>query len=324
MNTKSLPEHGTYARGNGAPGYREPCYCGPCRKAVRRGRKKYNVNRQLGQPALVDATPARERLQLLQLTMTGAQICAATGCQADNLRYIADGRRKQIRRSTLNQILAVQVEQSAPGKYVDVTGTRRRIQALRAIGWSARVIAEKAGSAEARIQLIASGAQPTVRHFLAVKIVRTFAELHQTPAPPGCSATITKRHALANGWAPPGAWDDIDDPAAMPDWTGCCGTDRGWWLHSVNNIPVCLACNAAHQQWKNDRAHLSHKDRWAEFGKAKAAASNRGAAIAHDARELMHVSGLDYEQAAERLGITRQHLQQELIRHPETTEAVAA
>jgi predicted DNA-binding protein (UPF0251 family) len=37
----------------------------------------------------------------------------------------------------------------------------------------------------------------------------------------------------------------------------------------------------------------------------------------------MHVSGLDYEQAAERLGVTRQHLQQALVRHPETVKEAA-
>jgi DNA-binding Xre family transcriptional regulator len=323
--TRPLPAHGTYARGNGAPGYREPCYCTPCREVVRRGRKGYNVNRQLGRPAIVDAAPARKHLQMLARSMTWAQICAATGCNDDNLRYVADGRRKRIRRSTLEQILAVQVEQPAPGKYIDITGTRRRVQALRAIGWSAQAIAEKCGSARARIDVISSGEQPTIRHQLAEKIAQTFIELHQTPAPAGCSSTVAKKYARLNGWAPPGAWDDIDDPAALPDWTGACGTDRGWWLHSVNNIPVCLGCNAAHQQWKNEHAHLSHSARWAEFSKAKAAVSNRGAAIAHDARELMRVSGLDYEQAAERIGVTRQHLQQELLRHPApAVEATAA
>ncbi|MFF8659522.1 hypothetical protein [Streptomyces huasconensis] len=56
---------------------------------------------------------------------------------------------------------------------------------------------------------------------------------------------------------------------------------------------------------------------------------SRGALLAADGRELMRVSGLSYEQAAERLGITRNHLQQAMLRHPETDaaghhEAVAA
>jgi hypothetical protein len=186
---------------------------------MRRGRKQYSVNRQLGRPGLIDATPARERLRRLQQTMTWGQISAAVGSEPGNLQHIADGRRAKIRRSTLAQILAVQPEAPAPGKYRDATGTRRRLQALRAIGHSAKVIADKAGSAEARIQLISSGEQPTVRQALEVKIRKVYAELHQTPAPAGRSATRAKNHALANDWAPPGAWDDdtIDDPQAKPE-----------------------------------------------------------------------------------------------------------
>ncbi|MGW1744514.1 hypothetical protein ACWCRD_02630 [Streptomyces sp. NPDC002092] len=321
MTTKSLPAHGTYARGNGAPGYREPCKCDPCWQAMRRSRKQYNVNRQLGRPGLIDATPARERLALLKQTMTWGQIASATGCEPGNLHRIADGRRTQIRRGTLNQILAVHPEPPAPGKYLDATGTCRRIRALRVIGYSAKVIAEAAGSAEVRIQLIGGGGQPTVRQHLAEKIAKVFVDLHDTPAPAGRSATRTRNHAVANGWAPPGAWDDIDDPAAMPDWTGHCGSDRGWWLHSINNIPVCPPCTAAHEQWKQERAHLTHSERWSEIGKAKSAASNRGAVLAADARELMRVSGLNTEQIAERLGVTRNHIQQELLRHPEPESA---
>lgn len=219
MTARSLPAHGSYARANGCPGYREPCKCEICHPAFRRARKQYNVNRQLGRPGLVDATPARKHLQKLQRSMTWEQIVAAGACEARNLQLIADGRRTQIRRSTLTKILGVTLQPPAPGKYVDATGLRRRLQALRVIGWSAYRLAEAAGSAEARIQLICSGEQPTVRQALAVKILRVYAELAQTPAPPGRSATRTTRHALANGWAPPAAWDDdtIDDPQAAPD-----------------------------------------------------------------------------------------------------------
>ncbi|MEU8902134.1 hypothetical protein [Streptomyces mirabilis] len=321
MSSKTLPAHGTYARGNGAPGYRKPCPCEPCHRAMRRGRKQRKVNRQLGQPALVDATPGRERLNLLQRTMTWAQICAATGCESHNLQFIADGRRNKIRRVTLNKILAVQPEAPAPGKYVDSTGIRRRIQALRAIGWSARIIADKADSAEVRIQLICSGEQPTVRHFLAVKILKVFVELHQTPAPAGRSATRAKNHALANGWAPPAAWDDIDDPNAVPDWTGRCGTDRGYWMHNRQQLPMCQRCKEAHEAWLDQHAHLSMQELNQERFRARAAATTREADLAHDARELMRVCGLTTEQAAERLEVTRPHLHQALKRHPAPVKA---
>jgi hypothetical protein len=135
-----------------------------------------------------------------------------------------------------------------------------------------------------------------------------------------CIGTYKKVRTLAqaNGWAPPGAWDDdiIDDPAAAPDWTGHCGTDRGWWMHSINDIPVCARCDAAHAQWKAERAHLATNERIRQLALAKGAASNRGATLAADARELLRITGHSVEQIAERLGVTKAHLYQELLRHP--------
>lgn len=322
---KPLPPHGSYARANGSPGYREPCPCDLCRSTLLSAKKRYRVSREQGRPGLVDATPARQRLQQLRKTMSLMQIKAATGCDDANLRLIIDGTRSQIRRDTLDRILSLKPEPPAAGTYLDATGTRRRIQALRAIGWSARIIAETATTGEAVIERICDG-QPCVRGVVALKILAAYAKLSHSPAPAGRSATRAKNYALANKWAPPGAWDDdrIDDPDALPEWTGHCGTDRGWWLHSFNDIPTCARCEAAHAEWKAERRHLPHPERFRQLALAKAAASNRGATIAADGRELMRISGLTYDQAAERLGVTRQHLQQELIRHPQPDTELAA
>lgn len=313
---KPLPAHGTYARANGCPGYRDPCKCDPCKAEHRRVRKHRRVNRQLGHPSLVDATPAHEYLNRLRQRMTWEQIFTALGHENRDLHRIAGGRQTRIRRATLAQILAIQPAPPAPGKYVDATGTRRRIQALRALGYSARAIAEAAGTEEEHARLISSGAKPVVRHWFAQKINTVFAELHRAPAPAGRSATLARNYAKAQGWAPPAAWDDIDAPDAAPEWTGHCGTDHGWWLHKTHHIPTCARCQTAHTDWLTERKHLPSPERFRQLALAKAAASNRGASLAHDARELMRVSGLDTEQAAERLGVTRDHLRNELLRHP--------
>jgi hypothetical protein len=214
--TRPLPAHGTYARANGSPGYRKPCPCEECRATLLSAKKRYRVRRESGRPGLVDAAPARKRLKQLLKTMSQQQIKAITGCDDCNLRLILDGTRTQIRRDTLQRILSVKPEPPAPGTYLDATGTRRRIQALRAIGWSARALAEAAGTGESVIERICDG-QPTVRGVVAVKIQDAYARLSQTPAPAGRSATRAKGYATANGWAPPEYWDDddIDDPATQ-------------------------------------------------------------------------------------------------------------
>jgi plasmid maintenance system antidote protein VapI len=48
----------------------------------------------------------------------------------------------------------------------------------------------------------------------------------------------------------------------------------------------------------------------------------RGELLAADARELFQY-GVRIEQVAERLGVTRNHIQQELLRHPDTEKAAA-
>jgi plasmid maintenance system antidote protein VapI len=318
---KPLPVHGSYARANGSPGYRKPCPCDLCRATLLAAKKRYRVRRESGRPGLIDATPARKRLQQLQQTMSLLQIKAATGCDDCNLRQILDGTRTKIRRDTHNRILALKPVPPSPGTYLDATGTRRRIQALRAIGWSGRVVAEAAGTGESVIERICDG-QPTVRGKVAARIQDVYIKLSQTPAPAGRSATRARNYAQGQGWAPPGAWDDIDDPATVPDWTGHCGTDRGWWLHTLKRIPGCEPCETAHQQWKDEHRELERSEFMRRLAAARAGATTREADLAHDARELMRL-GADIHQAAERLGVSRNHLQQAMLRHP-ADQAVAA
>ncbi|MGW4493828.1 hypothetical protein [Streptomyces sp. NPDC004376] len=319
--SKPLPAHGTYARANGCPGYRPPCNCEPCVIERRRVRKRRKVNAQLGRPAIVDAAPARQHLTRLRATMTWDQIHTAAGRESGNLRAIFNGTRQRILTTTHNRVLAIRPQAPASGKYVDAAGTRRRLQALRAIGWSSHVIAARSGLHETRIQTICTSLQPTVRQSIATKVQKVFAELHATPAPAGRSATRTRGFAAEQRWAPPAAWDDIDNPAAAPDWTGYCGTDRGYWVHNWERQPACPRCEHAYTVWLAERAHLTPRELSRERFHVRATAGRREADLAHDARELARVSGLNTEQAAERLGVTRQHLQQVMNRHPEETAA---
>jgi hypothetical protein len=322
---KPLPPHGTYARANGVHGRRGPCNCGPCREIRLRVRKRNKVNRQLGRSSRLPANRAQAHLKTLNETMTWPQIGAATGCDHGNLREIANGHVPVILRSTHEKILAVQPGTvTADGKLVDATGTTRRVQGLRALGYSPASIAKAFGFSETHVRLLSRGDQPTVRYRIAVKVAEVFAELATVPAPRSTSATMSRNYAQAHGWAPPGAWDDIDDPAAAPDWTGECGTDRGYWVHRRQKLPMCGRCQQAHEQWIAERDHLTAQELNRERFRARAAAGSREVDLAHDARELMRVCGTDTEQAAERLGVTRNHLQQVLLRHPETAEEVAA
>lgn len=311
MTSRPVPDHGTYARANGSPGYREPCKCDPCLAARSKKKKAERLNRQLNRPARLDASLAARRLRQLNKSMGWKDLAAALGTSGSHIRAIASGRIPIIATSTHIKIMRVE-QSSSGGQYIDATGSIRRIRALIAIGHSLESIAAAAGTYSTRIQPLAVG-HPRLRRFLADRIKVAYQQLSEEHG----SNTRGRNRAVANGWPPPAAWDDerIDDPSAAPEWTGFCGTDRGYWTHKLQKLPMCPPCAAAHQQWIDDHADVDPVVRNQRMFAARAAAGTRGADLAHDGRELMRL-GCDYEQAAARLGVTRQHLQQELQRHP--------
>jgi len=321
---KPLPPHGTTARAKGRPAAGvKGCSCRPCRDAENAYNKRRRILNETGRTLMVDAAPVRAHLEKLFADGAGwIQLAAATSCSSSTLAAIRRGQRTEITRRVASKILAVQAaDVLPPNRSVPATGSIRRCHALVAAGHRIIDIADASSLDFATVRHVISGRPETISVRTAAAITTAYRALAGRR---GDSARSLHR-AAREGWAPPGAWDDdrIDDPAAFPDWTGHCGTDRGWWLHRLEKIPGCQPCEQAHQQWKAEHAHLSPQELFAALGKARTAARTREADLAHDARELMRY-GADTEQAAARLGVTRQHLQQALIRHPETRAEVAA
>lgn len=132
---------------------------------------------------------------------------------------------------------------------VPAVGTVRRVQALVAAGFPQPRLAYWLGmDGPTLAQLMTEAVVP-------VTTARVMASIYDRvcladPAKFGVDpANIhrTKERAAQLGWAPVGAWDDdaIDDPAAVPDWTGHCGTARGADLHERHGIRLCPPCEAA-------------------------------------------------------------------------------
>lgn len=97
---------------------------------------------------------------------------------------------------------------------LDATGTRRRIQALWAIGHASQTIAEHAGLSEYHVQRIVR--QKHVNRPLRDTIAATYYRLAQIPG----TSDITRQRARRAGWPSPMAWDEttIDDPAGEPNY----------------------------------------------------------------------------------------------------------
>ena len=220
MSRRPLPDHGTYARANGCPGYRPPCNCDTCVPVRRRIRKLSNVNRQLGRPGIVDAAPARQHLARLRADMSMNAIAKAVGCNRDTLTEIDNGTKKRINRSTHNKIMALRIgSQPTAALLIDATGTRRRLQALQTQGRSFDAIAESAATTRVRLEVIAKGQQPTVTRAIAERVAGAYESLLRTPLPESAGATRIRRKAEALRWREPLFWEDyggIDDPEFDP------------------------------------------------------------------------------------------------------------
>lgn len=101
---------------------------------------------------------------------------------------------------------------------IDVTGSRRRIRALQAIGWTTqRITAELGYTHRDALAAMIYDAEWITRS-RAKKIAEVYDRLSMTPGP----SNITRTRALRAGFAPPLAWDDstIDDPDAEPHGMG--------------------------------------------------------------------------------------------------------
>ncbi|MFD0074316.1 hypothetical protein ACFVIY_17965 [Streptomyces sp. NPDC127166] len=282
-----------------------------------------------------DAGPVRQHVKDIQAVgMSVDNIATVTGISASNLSrllYSNCGRPpiSKMRTETAATLLAYwpTLDDFYDAAIVDATGTRRRARALAAMGWPVTQIHHHISFCNVKtLEEARSATHVTARLARAVRDFYKWASVG-TAEGHGITPWLAKRgrgYASRQGWEDPSVWDEdtMDDPGALPEWTGFCGSDRGWWTHRLEHIPVCEPCQAAHDQWIQDRKHLSNSDRYKALGRARAEASNRGAAIAEDARELIRL-GADYETAAQRIGVTRNHLQQELLRNPDLRKEAA-
>jgi hypothetical protein len=112
----------------------------------------------------------------------------------------------------------------APHSRVDVTGTRRRLQALVAIGWPASLLANLLGRRPSSLCRSMTGESVTAR--TAQEVAALYERLCNTRPPritsgQRAAADAAQAEAVARGWLPPLAWDDIDTDPAPPAPTAC-------------------------------------------------------------------------------------------------------
>lgn len=197
----------------------DKCRCVDCaaEHAAYMLRRKRMIRAGTWQNHFYDPGPLQEHLRLLARHGIGAlQLAQLTGLGEQVHYRIMAGYRVQ--RRTAVRVLAVQpdMRNASPGAWIDSTGTRRRLQALIAMGWSHRVLVPILGVAPGTVDNIHR------RKLVRVKTARVVAEVYDRlwdkPAPEGRNRSCALAMARRKGFVPPLAWDDdeIDDPAARP------------------------------------------------------------------------------------------------------------
>lgn len=103
--------------------------------------------------------------------------------------------------------------------FVDGRGTRRRIQALVAHGWSQRSLADRIGCSERTVRRMLQGDRVRVWYRDAVEDLFERLWCQEPPRDSlteRAAYTLARRTAAAHGWVPALAWDDIDTDDAPP------------------------------------------------------------------------------------------------------------
>lgn len=281
-----------------------------------------------------DAAPVREHVQAIRATnMSVRNLAAATGVSVATLDHLLFGSNgyppaAHIRTESARTLLAYwpTLDDYIDAAILDACGSRRRLQALAVRGIPTTRVAAHLGLPKPVVERAKRNSQVTAR---TARLIRdAYNDLsakngEQSGVTPW-SARRCATQAQAKGWAPPAAWDDdtIDDPSAQPNWTGHCGTERGWNLHRIINQKPCDPCQNARDTFLDGIRHLPAADRARAMAAARAAAGSRCANLAHDARELL-TQGYDRTSAAERLGITLDRLEAELKRNPDDGQVAA-
>jgi hypothetical protein len=175
----------------------------------------------------IDAAPVREHILALNSVGIGVRrVAQLAGLHLTVVTSIKSGRRgragspqRWVSRATSDAILGIPIDPMlALGCARIAAGpTMRRLHALQALGWSGVKLGARLGieqTAFSRVQL-----QERVTTAFAKRVAALYDEISMTRPPRATvgdrvAYTRAVRSAAARGWAPPLAWDDIDNDEA--------------------------------------------------------------------------------------------------------------
>lgn len=255
------------------------------RDPSRREREKLKA---LGVAARYDAAPVIAKVRRLHARgMSTTAMAEQTGLSEKTLVNLLNGwynyrgqrvEMKTVNRKTYYPLAALRFEPPSmephgkAGAKIDAIGTKRRIQALNAAGyplwWMGRNI-EGPSMGGNRRTMASTVMRKKVVFGLTADKFKTLYEKYRyvDPRDVGLSElTVARAKGFARRaeYPPESCWDSdtIDDPDAIPEWTGACGTEKGYQIHYRDRMQrfwndeikrftwACPACREAHRMYE--------------------------------------------------------------------------
>jgi hypothetical protein len=181
-----------------------------------------------GDPCLVDAVQVRNHVQsLMAAGLSRYRICVLSGVSKQAVYDLLHGNRRTGRPTmrvsvmTERRLLSVTADLgSFPDRaQVDGTVTRRKLEALIAIGWDAARLGRDLGIERQHVWLMLT--RPTVMARRARQVRDLYERLWNTPPATDSpqerwAFAVALRTAEDNGYRKPMDWVDIDDEAEQP------------------------------------------------------------------------------------------------------------
>lgn len=185
------------------------CRCAPCRYAA-------SASRNSASP-LADPAPVAAHVSTLTAAGIGrrrlSEIAGVSRATVD--RILAGSCRPTARVAAA--FLAIPVDLEPPPKWLDQTGTTRRLRALTAIGWPNVDIAAAAGADLSYLAQMTKGRRRLTAATVDT-VRRVYDKLSMDVPADSYGSNRARLRAWNRRWFPPLAWDDeaIDDPDALP------------------------------------------------------------------------------------------------------------
>lgn len=214
--------------------------------------------RETGRPLLMrgpEVDKARSKIRAFNARgMSYAQMSRQTGLPWKTFATAVSPVRnlEYMRRSTFLKVAGLRYEEPSAVRsaLLDSTGTRRRVGALWADGFPLAWLAEQLPSDRGYYQKIARGEKGAagIQYSTMKSVSELYAKLDGvTPESMGIHPrSISRARTYAAKLHTPtrSCWDPdtIDDPEAIPEWTGACGTKSGPGIHKREKTRLCRAC----------------------------------------------------------------------------------